>query len=629
MIDSATASSRFVAVRHPAVWLLAAFTVFAFGCSSDETSKETTEQTVTDTGSNTSPDIAVCAPVCDGKTCGDDGCGGECGTCSAFEACTDTGACECVPSCEKTICGDDGCGGDCGTCETGAMCSEGKCVCAPECTDKECGDDSCGGTCGTCETGATCGDTGKCDCVPDCSGAPCATDGCGGVCDTCGSGQVCMEDTCCTPTCGDSVCGNDGCGALCGTCPDDKPYCVEGACEPPCQPDCEGKECGHNGCGSVCGSCDPTTPTCVQGSCKATCSDCQLSGTVYAPEGTIPISGALVYLTLNPPEPIPQGLFCDKCLQLPFGTPFGETDEHGKFSFGVQTEGDWTLVVQKGSFRRIRPLTVTGGPQALTKDLTTLPGKTDLANGDNIPKMAVVPDSYDNIENTLAKIGLGDVDFGGDLNVGTENFDLIDESDAANFFSDPTNLAQYQVIFMPCDNDWFHPKLNDPAVQKALRDWVIGGGKLYVTDWSYDILKHIFPDPISWKGDDGSLNSADLGTYDAPAVVKDPGLKAWLAAQGITDFDLEDNWSIIESLHAYTAPDPDGVEKLFLPKSWVSAETPDDGLKNSTVSFEYGCGRGMFSTYHTEAGNGSGLLAQELALAYVVFEVGICAQGKD
>ncbi|MBW2257353.1 MAG: hypothetical protein JRI25_22535 [Deltaproteobacteria bacterium] len=36
---------------------------------------------------------AACVPACDGRTCGDDGCGGSCGTCSANETCGTDGLC--------------------------------------------------------------------------------------------------------------------------------------------------------------------------------------------------------------------------------------------------------------------------------------------------------------------------------------------------------------------------------------------------------------------------------------------------------------------------------------------------------------------------------------------------------
>jgi prepilin-type N-terminal cleavage/methylation domain-containing protein len=71
-----------------------------------------------------------CTPVCTGKECGNDGCGGSCGTCTAGNRC-ESGSCEpiCVPSCNLKVCGPDGCGGICGTCRRSETCSStGSCV---------------------------------------------------------------------------------------------------------------------------------------------------------------------------------------------------------------------------------------------------------------------------------------------------------------------------------------------------------------------------------------------------------------------------------------------------------------------------------------------------------------------
>ena len=64
-----------------------------------------------------------------------------------------------VPSCAGKECGNDGCGGSCGTCAAGKTCTDGVCVqgsCSPSCQDKECGDDGCSGVCGTCASGKLC-----------------------------------------------------------------------------------------------------------------------------------------------------------------------------------------------------------------------------------------------------------------------------------------------------------------------------------------------------------------------------------------------------------------------------------------------------------------------------------------
>lgn len=80
----------------------------------------------------------VCVPDCAGKTCGSDGCGGICGSCSVPEACDEaTGHCmDDPPNCSGKECGPDGFGGLCGLCLEGEECDDqGQCVPgpAPEC----------------------------------------------------------------------------------------------------------------------------------------------------------------------------------------------------------------------------------------------------------------------------------------------------------------------------------------------------------------------------------------------------------------------------------------------------------------------------------------------------------------
>ena len=114
-----------------------------------------------------------CIPSCAGLVCGDDGCGGSCGTCTEFaNSFCDAGACACASdTCEGLghECNDwdDGCGGivECGGCTefVNSFCDAGTCACTPStCADlgAQCGpqDDNCGGTveCGGCPGGGYC-----------------------------------------------------------------------------------------------------------------------------------------------------------------------------------------------------------------------------------------------------------------------------------------------------------------------------------------------------------------------------------------------------------------------------------------------------------------------------------------
>jgi hypothetical protein len=104
---------------------------------------------------------APCAADCTGKVCGDDGCGGSCGTCTAPDVCDAAGQC-CTPDCTSKECGDDGCGGSCGACAEGNYCDATFTCAACSCGDQDCGVDQCGTSCGTCVDPQVCDATSHC-----------------------------------------------------------------------------------------------------------------------------------------------------------------------------------------------------------------------------------------------------------------------------------------------------------------------------------------------------------------------------------------------------------------------------------------------------------------------------------
>ncbi len=181
----------------------------------------------------------------------------------------------CTPSCGLHECGNDGCGGSCGTCPTALPnCVAGYCQldCNSDCFGKQCGDDGCGGLCGTCPPALPNCVSGTClaDCTSNCQGKSCGDDGCGGLCGTCPPAMPnCVAGVCkgnCTANCQGKECGDDGCGGLCGNCPPLQPDCQAGVCISDCVKNCNGKQCGDDGCGGSCGNCGNGS-YCDSGSC--------------------------------------------------------------------------------------------------------------------------------------------------------------------------------------------------------------------------------------------------------------------------------------------------------------------------------------------------------------------------
>jgi hypothetical protein len=201
----------------------------------------------------------------------------------------------CVPSCDGKACGDDNCGGSCGTCPGGLGCNESfECApCEPVCNGKQCGDDNCGGSCGTCAGGEACIEFICVSCSPNCAGKECGEDGCGGFCGQCGFNEECINGICigCTPNCGGKECGDNGCGGMCGTCP--LGYkCETGICleDIPCNPNCLNKECGDDGCEGLCGTCGESqycSPAglCAEGDAPEVTVQPEEEGDVFVPAG--------------------------------------------------------------------------------------------------------------------------------------------------------------------------------------------------------------------------------------------------------------------------------------------------------------------------------------------------------
>ena len=253
---------------------------FFTGCADDTGGADTqTPDAVVSKETRKSEEAVACVPHCGEKECGNDGCGGSCGTCLNMEGGADDSLCMpegycCEGGCLGLECGDNGCGGSCGTCQQGE-CKGGQCVmeCAPKCAGKQCGNDGCGGTCGSCydKSGGIndglCRTDGTC-CKQECKGKECGDDGCGGTCGDCPNGADCEAGVCqsgCVPECEGKECGFDGCTGTCGKCSGDD-QCKNGQCVN-CEPDCADMECGDDGCGGSCGACEADSH-CDDGACE-------------------------------------------------------------------------------------------------------------------------------------------------------------------------------------------------------------------------------------------------------------------------------------------------------------------------------------------------------------------------
>ncbi len=388
--------------------------------------------------------------------------------------------------------------------------------------------------------------------------------------------------------------------------------------------------------------------------------DATLTGTVFAPNGTIPVVGALVYVSNTAPEGIPDGVYCAECVELECGVDFTETDINGNFSLPTNSGAGKYLVVQKGQFMRVTELDIAAGATDLPDATVELPDQWNPAQGLYIPRIAVANGTFDRIEDALGKFGLGDTSISNLQETtmpGTESFDLYDngrnpssdgfvsQGTMTALVSDPSLLSKYHIIFVPCSGDTHSDALTQQSIDN-IRAWVEAGGRWYVADWSNEFMSKVFPEYQNFYGGlDG-----DLGSYDSLATVLDDGLLAWLEAlpdplKDINPLNDEfhptlfqlpqvltvDNWSGIQyPLPEVLVDDGMGGQVNVGHTAWLEGpgdnfDIPNNEILPLTVTGQYGCGKIQFTSYHTaEFFDYVGLSPQELVLIYTILEIGVC-----
>src|SRR6185295_11644198 len=198
-------------------------------------------------------------------------------------------------------------------------------------------------------------------------------------------------------------------------------------------------------------------------------------------------------------------------------------------------------------------------------------------------------------------------------------------------------MESYQIIFVPCSDGDTANLFNNPVYRDNIRQYVHDGGKFYVTDWSAEWEDAVWPDFIQYGAGYDSPpgvmppNYGDgngFGNNEAQGRAMDGKLNAWLdgmtapltAAGGVgtvnpDSFLIENIYDQIEANPlVFLGEDPMGMEIVAQAYPWVQGDWAD-GLGQThpmTVTFEpTGCGRVLYSTYHTTDNPHQGLTPQE------------------
>ncbi len=383
-------------------------------------------------------------------------------------------------------------------------------------------------------------------------------------------------------------------------------------------------------------------------------------GTIWSPgadmpstsvENRFPIPGAAVMAFASAPSPLPQALYCNECVEIADGVPNVIANPvDGTFDLSL-SPGTWYLTIQKGEFRRVRQIEVVddgsgvmnlepADPSAPKPELTTLPHSTEAGLGDNIPKVAILEGAYEDQEPMWSALGF---DYSNEIKLYETG--VFSGGSAMDLLGNYAELSKYNLIVFPCGADM----PTDASAKQNLERYVREGGKLYIDDFSYDFAEQVWPDFLSYfvrnsspSGGEicGDGSNTSVGTcndwesdYDFTGIPGDSDFGGWLALPSVNPggvIQLQGAWNSIYALgEGQIGVDENGAPVKALPKVWMSGDTPAPSSPNpATVSWDYHCGKVLFTVYHTHTSSsesGDQLALQEKIMMYLIMEIQTCS----
>jgi hypothetical protein len=239
---------------------------------------------------------------------------------------------------------------------------------------------------------------------------------------------------------------------------------------------------------------------CRQQTCPGT-GTTSVSGTVFAPNGTLPLYNVAVYVPNAPLAPLVQGMTCDRCGTLTSGKPIASalSDQEGKFKVtNVPVGKSVPLVFQVGKWRRqiVIPEVRACQDNPLTDhQLTRLP--RNRTEGD-LPRVALTSGRCDQLTCMIPKLGLDAAEMG--VSGQDRAFTFFSGADgdtsggppgmvpATTLWSSYDELKKYDMLLLSCPCTEALGS-RGPGAFDALTRYVNAGGRTFGSHFEYVWLR--------------------------------------------------------------------------------------------------------------------------------------------
>ena len=377
-----------------------------------------------------------------------------------------------------------------------------------------------------------------------------------------------------------------------------------------------------------------------------------LTGKVFAPNGTLPLYNAIVYVPSQEPAPITRGASCEPCDAKVSGSPIvtALTDATGSFTLTNVPAGDKVpLVVQLGKWRRQVTVSVPACTTThVDADSTRLPRNK---NEGDMPQMAIATGGADPFECLLLKIGIDAAEITASGGGGRVTFLLGDHGPGLSMANaqkahtvtgTPSALLANDIMILPCEGiDW----LQEDAPN--LVPFLNMGGRVFTTHFSHSWLVYDnspYKVVAAWNL---NMDAAGSGLY--PGIIdqsfpKGMAFAKWLHNVSPTingQFDIVDPHNSVDSVNSMYGqrwiyhPSDNKVEHM----TFNTPLNPPVGPDNHP---QY-CGRAVYSEFHVNTDGADTfkgvfpnacvgypnllpMTDQEKALAFMLFDLSSCIE---
>jgi hypothetical protein len=399
----------------------------------------------------------------------------------------------------------------------------------------------------------------------------------------------------------------------------------------------------------------PVPDACVGLRCRVT--DCAkagrtqttISGTVFAPNGTLPLYGVTVYVPNGDPGFLTDGAQCSRCTKEVPGDPIVKTttDPAGKFVLADVPSGvDVPLVITIGKWRRqIRiPVVAECADTALPAAQTSLPKKK--SEGE-MPKIAMVTGGCDALECLVRKLGVDDSEFTNDdgdgrvhlfaSNGGTSTATGQVFAPASTLWGSVNKMKQYDLAMFSCECG---QRANEKpqAMMDAVKAYANFGGRVFMSHFHAVWISGesnnpshapaVWPTIASCSGPTAS--GGTTGVIDRINNPSGPAFATWM--NNVMGANTAGEFAISSAMGSCSTLNKDKADL------WV--HTTNDVIlnfqfttPNEVLEEKERCGKVVFSDMHVSSGSSSlfpngcsatAMTSQEKALAYMFFDIANC-----